>query len=91
MEKSMMVGLWHWGNDSPGTTSSEVLSINSEKPQNWVTSKDTRLTPKDKQVLAHPARPLNLVPGVRCMWHYPFPNCIQLCLLLVEEGSCFPI
>lgn len=66
MEKGMKVGLWHWGNDSPGTPSLQVLSVTSEKPQNWVTSEDTGLTPKDKQVPEHPPEPLNLVPGVRC-------------------------
>lgn len=58
----MTVGLWHRGGDSPGMPSLEALSITREKPQNWVTSEDMGLTPKDKEVPVHPPRPLNLSP-----------------------------
>lgn len=67
MERRTTVGPRHWGDDGHGMPPSETLRTTSEKPQNWVTSEDMGLAPKDKHVLAHPPGPLNLVLGVRYM------------------------
>lgn len=67
MKKRTMVGPWHWGDDGPGMPSSETLGMTGEKPQNWVTSEDMGLGPKDKEVLVHPPGSLNSVLGVRCV------------------------